>query len=319
MQFTPIASEVHCKEEPFNPIDSTFGFSPKTSPAKDVGDGGDLSGDDLNSWSGLNDIFFQPKTQPIPPAMANPCLVTNSAMSHYGQITPPMDNSPSYNSPPKTTIETNPPPTSKQPRKQRKTQQTNNTASAQSEDQPARRRRTASRKSSAATNGESADDKRNKFLERNRVAASKCRQKKKQWTESLEDDHRNQQSFRRMLIEQKDAAQQEILYLKNMLLTHADCHHPDLDHWLRNTASTISHTGSEAADQPNPESTGGMGIDFDTYRAPMYDGPSSSEHVYNSPDSTETLQQPDHELAMIEQNLVGSLTQDQSPRGSSGN
>lgn len=312
MQFTPIGPEVHCKEEPFNPVDSTFGFSPKTSPVKDVGDSGDLSGEDLNSWSGLNDIFFQPKSQPLPPAMANPRHVTNSALSQYGQITPPMDHSPPFHSPPITTTETNLPPRSKQPRKQRKTQQTSNTAAAQSEDQPARRRRTATRKSSATTNGESADDKRNKFLERNRVAASKCRQKKKQWTESLEEEHRNQQSFRRMLVEQKDAAQQEVLYLKNMLLTHADCHHPDLDHWLRNTASTV-------ADQSNPQSAGGLAIDFDAFAAPMYDGPSSSEHVYDSPGSTETMQQPDHELAMIEQNLVGSLTQDQSPRGSSGN
>lgn len=315
MQFAQIKPEVRGAEKSLDAVGSAFGFSPQTSPVKEIPSNGDLSGEDLNGWAGLGDVSFSPlgsakNAMPLT-VFPNPRVVTGSAISQYGQVTPPMEISPSYPSPQKTTLEANADPPSKPPRRQRKTQSTNNISLAQPQDAAPRRRRTISSRSSAANSNGSADEKRNKFLERNRVAASKCRQKKKEWTESLEAEHRNQQSLRRMLIEQKDSAQQEILYLKNMLLAHADCHHPDLDHWLRSTASNITQPDSEATDQAEGQPGEGLSVDFDSFDTQMYNSMSPCDPIYRSPDSAEAPQQNDPELALIEQNLVGSLTQEE--------
>lgn len=323
-QFTQVKPEAFCTEVPVDIAGSTFGFSPQTSPVKDLPDDGDLSGDDLNRWAGLGDNSLplpcpsKPITGPL--EFANARLVTDSAISQYGQVTPPMDRSPSYPSPKNSTIDAI---MSKPPRKQRKTHHNDNdpavpnVSAVQPQNPPPRRRRTSTRKSSANNGSGSADEKRNKFLERNRVAASKCRQKKKVWTESLEADHRDQQSLRRMLIEQRDSAQQEILYLKNMLLAHADCHHPDLDHWLRNSASNITKNDHEFTDLAEGQSIEGIPADFDPFEASLYESLPTSEPIGQSAESAGSPQPTDPEIALLEQSLVNNLAHGQVPPGDS--
>ena len=67
------------------------------------------------------------------------------------------------------------------------------------------------------------DVKRSKFLERNRVAASKCRQKKKEWTASLESRVRDLQNCRTQLSVVVDSLKEEVLFLKGELLQHTNC------------------------------------------------------------------------------------------------
>jgi hypothetical protein len=72
--------------------------------------------------------------------------------------------------------------------------------------------------------GEPSDNKRKKFLERNRVAASKCRQKKKEWANNLEEQARYHAQENKLLRASVVQLRDECLYLKNFLLsTHSGC------------------------------------------------------------------------------------------------
>ena len=66
-------------------------------------------------------------------------------------------------------------------------------------------------------------NRRSRFLERNRLAASKCRQKKKQWVENLEVKARNFQAQFKQLSHIVDSLKEEILYLKVEMVRHKDC------------------------------------------------------------------------------------------------
>jgi hypothetical protein len=65
--------------------------------------------------------------------------------------------------------------------------------------------------------------KRAKFLERNRLAASKCRQKKKEHTQVLEVRYKEQSEKRERLVSEIARLRSEILCLKNEVLKHAQC------------------------------------------------------------------------------------------------
>lgn len=80
---------------------------------------------------------------------------------------------------------------------------------------------------------------REKFLERNRVAASKCRQKKKEWTNSLEEKARDLQGQREMLVAYVSMLRNELLILKCKCLEHSDCDCVALRDYLKNTVATL--------------------------------------------------------------------------------
>ncbi|KAJ5152254.1 Rho GTPase activation protein [Penicillium capsulatum] len=65
--------------------------------------------------------------------------------------------------------------------------------------------------------------KRAKFLERNRLAASKCRQKKKEHTQKLEHRYKEQSDKKEQLVGEIARLRSEILSLKNEVLKHAQC------------------------------------------------------------------------------------------------
>ncbi|TKA59813.1 hypothetical protein B0A49_13785 [Cryomyces minteri] len=64
--------------------------------------------------------------------------------------------------------------------------------------------------------------KRDKFLERNRLAAAKCRQKKKIWTEGLEERGRNAQAHNIFLKAEVATLRNELTSLKGMVLQHVE-------------------------------------------------------------------------------------------------
>lgn len=65
--------------------------------------------------------------------------------------------------------------------------------------------------------------KRAKFLERNRLAASKCRQKKKEHTQLLEQRYKEQSDMKENLQREVQKLKAQVLSLKNELLCHAQC------------------------------------------------------------------------------------------------
>lgn len=67
------------------------------------------------------------------------------------------------------------------------------------------------------------EEKRKSFLERNRVAALKCRQRKKQWLESLQAKVEYYSSENETLTTEIATLSGEVQKLKTMLLQHKDC------------------------------------------------------------------------------------------------
>ncbi|KAJ5492139.1 Rho GTPase activation protein [Penicillium expansum] len=92
-----------------------------------------------------------------------------------------------------------------------------------------KRRRAREYKTAAASLSPDLDEapheraKRAKFLERNRLAASKCRQKKKEHTQLLEFNFKEQSEKKEKLIGEIARLRSEILGLKNEVLKHAQC------------------------------------------------------------------------------------------------
>lgn len=70
---------------------------------------------------------------------------------------------------------------------------------------------------------ETAEERRQRFLERNRMAASKCRQKKKQWVQSLEERAEQVTSVNDRLRSHVAQLKEEVLELKTQLLAHRNC------------------------------------------------------------------------------------------------
>lgn len=70
--------------------------------------------------------------------------------------------------------------------------------------------------------------RRLKFLERNRVAASKCRQKKKQWIDKTEAQARELHSHNNSLHLLIDSLKNEILYVKAQMVRHMNCEASDI-------------------------------------------------------------------------------------------
>ncbi|CAO3670734.1 unnamed protein product [Umbelopsis ramanniana] len=81
-----------------------------------------------------------------------------------------------------------------------------------------------SRKKAASSNKDTDDDERRKnFLERNRQAALKCRQRKKQWLNNLQAKVEYLTNDNEQLQLQANALREEIINLKTLLLAHKDC------------------------------------------------------------------------------------------------
>ncbi|XP_069382023.1 cyclic AMP-dependent transcription factor ATF-7a isoform X3 [Paralichthys olivaceus] len=77
-----------------------------------------------------------------------------------------------------------------------------------------RRRRTAD---------DDPDDRRQRFLERNRAAASRCRQKRKLWVSSLEKKAEELSNMNVSLSNEVSLLRNEVAHLKQLLLAHKDC------------------------------------------------------------------------------------------------
>lgn len=67
------------------------------------------------------------------------------------------------------------------------------------------------------------EEKRKNFLERNRVAALKCRQRKKQWLANLQNKVEMFSSENDALTSQISQLREEVVNLKTLLLAHKDC------------------------------------------------------------------------------------------------
>ncbi|EEH19959.1 hypothetical protein PABG_02218 [Paracoccidioides brasiliensis Pb03] len=93
------------------------------------------------------------------------------------------------------------------------------------------------------------EEKRKNFLERNRVAALKCRQRKKQWLQSLQTKVEYYSNENDALSSTVTQLREEIVNLKTLLLAHKDC--PVSQAQGLNSIMVNSISG-EYAQHPNP-------------------------------------------------------------------
>lgn len=118
----------------------------------------------------------------------------------------------------------------------------------------------ARQKQSKPTKQESEDEeedesteKRKKFLEKNRIAASKCREKKKKWVHELEYNKSQLERHNMELRLEHRGLINELNQTKSMLMSHADCNDPNITEWLNNQARRIVQTtGPSMFSMPNP-------------------------------------------------------------------
>jgi len=83
-------------------------------------------------------------------------------------------------------------------------------------------------------------EKKDKFLERNRKAAQKCREKKKGWVEGLSERcARLQRDYDLMNFERVEMAKQLEIY-KQLLAPHAACGVPAINQWVHNMSRSVS-------------------------------------------------------------------------------
>ncbi|KAK7211893.1 hypothetical protein V2G26_019071 [Clonostachys chloroleuca] len=78
--------------------------------------------------------------------------------------------------------------------------------------------------------------KRKQYLERNRIAASKCRQKKKDWMHELEETERLLQSKHHNLQHEYSTVSEAVFQMKNLLMAHWSCRDHDIDQWINDEA-----------------------------------------------------------------------------------
>lgn len=93
-----------------------------------------------------------------------------------------------------------------------------------------------------------AKSQRAKFLERNRIAASKCRQRKKEQMMELESRFKEQSRKKDELMAQFSQLRLEVLELKNEVLKHAGCDDMSIRrHLAQSAAMSAAHCGPGSA------------------------------------------------------------------------
>ncbi|KAL7941807.1 hypothetical protein V8C42DRAFT_348347 [Trichoderma barbatum] len=103
----------------------------------------------------------------------------------------------------------------------------------QQQQQPLAKRKLA-RRGAAAKREDAAQ--RSKNLERNRIAASKCRQKKKEWVLELEETKSGMEIRHNALRVEYFALLDEVTRIKNQLMAHAACNDPNINFWIEKEA-----------------------------------------------------------------------------------
>ncbi|KAL7309387.1 Transcription factor, variant 2 [Mucor circinelloides] len=96
------------------------------------------------------------------------------------------------------------------------------TASSNSSTKKSRKQRISS-VSSSSKDDEDEESKRKHFLERNRQAALKCRQRKKQWLANLQHRVEYLSTDNEQLQSQATRLREEVINLKTLLLAHKEC------------------------------------------------------------------------------------------------
>ncbi|KAK7419729.1 hypothetical protein QQZ08_010742 [Neonectria magnoliae] len=200
--------------------------------------------------------FFDPNLADASASSVSPILVsTNSPYTRSQSRTAPSESAmgasyasskSSFMSPHSPPPDKSQKPTRAKPPRQRQRTQRQRQASA-SRKQQSRQVVKLENDDAEIPNGENGDVKRDKFLQRNREAAYKCRQKKKEWTTQLEATRTKMEEKNKSLHNQVNGLVNEVSYIKNVLMVHAGCNDSKIDRWLQNQARKVVENSELAA------------------------------------------------------------------------
>ena len=277
--------------------DNPFGFSPRTSPVPEDRKPHkatmlDLDGMSLGDpWTSRKEsMLVDPNLRQSMHANKLHTSLPGSVRAQHGQITPPSDGSPNEeawedrdSSRRKSAPQSSSTASSNAGRRKRSSQASASSGAAE----PKRKRRnTGKRQSSNASEPPETDEKRTKFLERNRVAASKCRQKKKEWTSNLEERARQLQANKTQLSVMASSLREEVLYLKGEMLEHKNCGCHRIRDYLSREAMALS-SGVQASHFMPMQMSPNM--ELDPSRS-MHESPMQSATSAETPGSDSELQ-----------------------------
>ncbi|KAK0508022.1 hypothetical protein JMJ35_009911 [Cladonia borealis] len=264
-------------------------------------------GNDVNfhPLSPPNSAVFSPKDWPYSNAYQQPnpaSILTNidtaNTRAQYGQVTPPdddNDNESIFDYHLKAQYQQDAQDDTGGKKRKRNTYTTNESQS------PKRARKYASRgASNVAEPIKTEDVKRSKFLERNRVAASKCRQKKKEWTQNLENKARELQKNNSSLRLMVDSLRQEVIFLKGEMLKHNSCSCDQIQKFLKQGSDNFSDRGmndivfkrEDSSDRSMPRSRLGSVSsthDFAEIDKPSPEAEPSNTSIVNDENALEAL------------------------------
>lgn len=114
------------------------------------------------------------------------------------------------------------------------------------------------RKASVDESDPEEAQKRQSFLERNRKAAYKCREKKKEWVTNLEEQCRDLEATNRMYQVELGFLRSEAFDLKNKVFQHSNCQFGPIDAFIDAQAQKVCNSANvRTASQPRPPSNTG--------------------------------------------------------------
>ncbi|KAI0848626.1 hypothetical protein F5Y00DRAFT_83621 [Daldinia vernicosa] len=90
---------------------------------------------------------------------------------------------------------------------------------------------------------------RTKYLQRNRTAATKCRQKKKEWVTELEEMKVDLENQHNHLQKEFNDLKNEVTLVKSQLMDHSGCNDSNINKWIENEAKKFVLGTSEKYDQ----------------------------------------------------------------------
>lgn len=186
----------------------------------------------LSSSSGLGDPSINDWSVDIKPSASPARLMTQMdndigrrTSLRYGQITP-------VDSPPDDSL----PPAQKVARQS--SSKTKGDDSAQSNETPKVKKPRKSKKKTITK--EQEESKRKKFLERNRIAADKCRQNRKKWIDDLQTKAHYLGADNTAKKAQLEELEQEIMQMRSMLFIHSrSCNEKDIVGWVEQEVNKV--------------------------------------------------------------------------------
>ncbi|KAF2973322.1 hypothetical protein GQX73_g351 [Xylaria multiplex] len=98
------------------------------------------------------------------------------------------------------------------------------------------RKKSGKHKAKESADPKEKEGKRRHFLQRNRVAAMKCRKKKKEWVSDLEETKSGLESQNAHLHMELDGLVDEASRIRAQLMAHANCNDSNIDKWIENEA-----------------------------------------------------------------------------------